>query len=312
MKKRIVKFLLAFSIVTSSSFNVLNVHAEELKEEKLIEMKSEISSLEKEFQSLKEEKDELKLELENNISNLEGVKSYLELEEKNIINGVSFDDAEELETFSLTEKETEGFYFFDSSDWEKHTKNIEQLDENIKDSLYKTDPLIIKEELESINVNLQKNISIKEEDIQTKENSLKEKRNEANAYEQRLIKQKENETKRNSLVEYSLQFIGNPYVWGGTSLTEGADCSGFVQSIYANFDYSLPRTTWDQINCGIEVNYNDALAGDLICYGDHIAIYIGNGRIIHASNSAPYPAGGIKITENAQYREILSVRRIIY
>ena len=114
-----------------------------------------------------------------------------------------------------------------------------------------------------------------------------------------------------SVADYATQFVGNPYVYGGTSLTNGADCSGFVQSVYANFGVSLPRTSYDQMNVGTEVSYSEAQPGDLICYGGHVAIYLGGGRIVHASNSAPYPAGGIKISDKAAYRTILSVRRVM-
>lgn len=110
-----------------------------------------------------------------------------------------------------------------------------------------------------------------------------------------------------SVVDYATQFVGNPYVWGGTSLTNGADCSGFVQSVYANFGVSLPRTSYEQQNAGTEVSYSDAQPGDLICYGGHVAIYMGNGQIVHASNSVD----GIKISNNAAYRTILSVRRLV-
>ena len=110
-----------------------------------------------------------------------------------------------------------------------------------------------------------------------------------------------------SVVDYATQFVGNPYVWGGTSLTNGADCSGFVQSVYANFGISLPRTSYEQQNAGTEVSYADAQPGDLICYGGHVAIYMGNGRIVHASNSVD----GIKISDNAAYRTIVSVRRLV-
>ena len=73
-----------------------------------------------------------------------------------------------------------------------------------------------------------------------------------------------------AIVDYACQFIGNPYVWGGTSLTDGADCSGFVQSVFAHFGISLPRTTYDQIYAGVEVSYDQAMPGDLICYDGHI------------------------------------------
>jgi len=109
-----------------------------------------------------------------------------------------------------------------------------------------------------------------------------------------------------AIVDYACQFIGNPYVWGGTSLTDGADCSGFVQSVFAHFGISLPRTTYDQINAGVEVSYDQAMPGDLICYDGHIGIYIGNGQIINAQN----PEQGIGISP-ATYTTILSVRRIV-
>ena len=109
-----------------------------------------------------------------------------------------------------------------------------------------------------------------------------------------------------AIVDYACQFIGNPYVWGGTSLTDGADCSGFVQSVFAHFGFSLPRTTYDQINAGVEVSYDQAMPGDLICYDGHIGIYIGNGQIVNAQN----PEQGIGISP-ATYTTILSVRRIV-
>lgn len=109
-----------------------------------------------------------------------------------------------------------------------------------------------------------------------------------------------------AIVDYACQFIGNPYVWGGTSLTDGADCSGFVQSVFAHFGISLPRTTYDQINAGVEVSYEQAMPGDLICYDGHIGIYIGNGQIVNAQN----PEQGIGISP-ATYTTILSVRRIV-
>lgn len=112
------------------------------------------------------------------------------------------------------------------------------------------------------------------------------------------------------IANYACQYIGNPYVYGGTSLTNGTDCSGFTYRIYSNFGYTLPRTSYDQRSAGTGVSYENAQPGDLICYDGHVAMYIGGGLIVHASNSNPYPRGGIKIS-NAQYRTILAVRRII-
>ena len=109
-----------------------------------------------------------------------------------------------------------------------------------------------------------------------------------------------------SIADYACNFIGNPYVAGGTSLTNGTDCSGFTMSVYAHFGYSIPRTSGSQLNYGTAVSYSDAEPGDIMCYAGHVGIYIGNGMIVHAST----PATGIKTTI-ATYRPILSVRRIV-
>lgn len=108
------------------------------------------------------------------------------------------------------------------------------------------------------------------------------------------------------VAKYACQYIGNPYVAGGTSLTKGADCSGFTFRVYSDFGYSLPRTSFQQRSAGKSVEYSEAQPGDLICYEGHVALYIGGGKIVHASSVKT----GIKVS-NAQYREILAVRRII-
>ena len=109
-----------------------------------------------------------------------------------------------------------------------------------------------------------------------------------------------------AVAEYALQFVGNPYVYGGTSLTNGADCSGFVMSVYANFGVSLPHSSAADRTQGYAVDsLENAQPGDLICYSGHVALYIGNGQIVHASNKRT----GI-IVSNANYRKILAIRRI--
>ena len=113
------------------------------------------------------------------------------------------------------------------------------------------------------------------------------------------------------LINTGMQYLGNPYVYGGNSLTNGIDCSGFTQQIYGHFGYSLPRVSDAQAYSGVGIDYSQARAGDLIVYPGHVAILTGDGGIVHASNSAPYPAGGIKVSSNAAYRTILSVRRVI-
>ena len=109
-----------------------------------------------------------------------------------------------------------------------------------------------------------------------------------------------------SVANYALQFVGNPYVYGGTSLTNGTDCSGFTMSVYKNFGVSLPHSSGAQRSCGYGVSsIAEAQAGDIICYSGHVGIYIGGGQIVHASTAKT----GIKVS-SCSYRDILAIRRI--
>ncbi len=109
-----------------------------------------------------------------------------------------------------------------------------------------------------------------------------------------------------AVANFACRFVGNPYVYGGTSLTNGADCSGFVMSVYANFGVSLPHSSSALRNVGYGVSLADAQPGDIICYSGHVGIYVGNNTIVHASTAKT----GIKYTSPVTYRQVLAVRRI--
>ena len=122
------------------------------------------------------------------------------------------------------------------------------------------------------------------------------------------------DSKRQKVIDYAKKFLGNPYVYGGTSLTQGTDCSGFTMGVYKHFGYNLPRTSGSQSGYGKKVSsLSNAKPGDLLFYSNgtrinHVALYMGNNKVIHASN----PSTGIKTTSPANYRTIAKIRRVIY
>lgn len=109
-----------------------------------------------------------------------------------------------------------------------------------------------------------------------------------------------------AVASYACQFVGNPYVYGGSSLTNGTDCSGFVMAVYAQFGVSLPHSSSALRSVGYGVSTSEMQPGDIVCYSGHVGIYVGNNTIVHASNRRD----GIKLTSPANYRTILAVRRI--
>ena len=149
------------------------------------------------------------------------------------------------------------------------------------------------------------------ESKEEEEARLEKEAEEARRREEQARKKAEEEAKEKAgsgqaIVDYACQFIGNPYVWGGTSLTNGADCSGFVQSVYKHFGVSLPRTSGQMRGAGTGVSYSEAIPGDVICYDGHVGIYMGDGQIVNAINRSK----GIGVL-SATYANIITVRRIL-
>lgn len=132
------------------------------------------------------------------------------------------------------------------------------------------------------------------------------KSNSSNVDSSSIISGASGSAKGKDIANFACRYVGNPYVAGGTSLTNGADCSGFTFAIYKEFGISLPRTSTAQRGAGREVSLSDAQPGDVVCYAGHVAIYIGGGRIVHAST----PSTGIKYG-NVNYKPVITVRRIV-
>lgn len=113
-------------------------------------------------------------------------------------------------------------------------------------------------------------------------------------------------SKGQQIANYATKFVGNPYRWGGTSLTKGADCSGFIKAVYKKFGYNLPHSSSGLRSKGTGVSYSNKKAGDVVCYSGHVALYIGNNKIVHAANSKK----GI-IISNVSYMKVVAIRRIV-
>lgn len=222
-----------------------------------------------EYQAVKEQVASLKAQLEADMTTLEGDKTDLEAQE------------EELDIL-LAEKRAQ------SENFDAQIAKAKQ-----QAAYYKT--------------------KIKQEEAELKKLQDEEKKKNANSgnynvdkFDTSIIDKSSGSELGKNIAKYACQYIGNPYVPGGTSLTKGADCSGFTYRVYKDFGYNLPRTSFQQRSAGKSVDYSEAQPGDIICYDGHVGIYVGGGYIVHASTQKT----GIKVSR-ATYRTILSVRRII-
>ena len=113
-------------------------------------------------------------------------------------------------------------------------------------------------------------------------------------------------SKGQQIANYATKFVGNPYRWGGTSLTRGADCSGFIKAVYQKFGYNLPHSSSALRSKGTGVSSSNKKAGDVVCYSGHVALYIGNNKIVHAANTRK----GIIISK-VSYMKVVAIRRIV-
>lgn len=222
-----------------------------------------------EFQAVKEEVAALKAQLESDMTVLEANKSDLQAQEREL-------------DILLAEKRAQSDNF---------DAQIAQAKQDA--AYYKT--------------------LIKQEEAELKKLQDEEKKKKANSgnydvskFDTSIIDESSGSELGKNIAKYACQYIGNPYVPGGTSLTKGADCSGFTYRVYKDFGYTIPRTSYLQRSAGKSVEYSSAQPGDIICYDGHVGIYVGGGYIVHASTQKT----GIKVSK-ATYRTILSVRRII-
>ncbi|HKM33774.1 MAG TPA: NlpC/P60 family protein [Lachnospiraceae bacterium] len=227
-------------------------------------------------------------------------------------------DRKMLNEYEETKNEVKNLW--DQLENEKQSMEADKAD--MEEQTVYLDGLLAKKKTESANYDAQiarakqeanaLKVKIKQEQSELKKLQEKEQRKAAangnysvNVSVSQIINNASGSDLGKQIARYGCQFIGNPYVLGGTSLTNGADCSGFIYRIYADFGYSVSRTSYQQRSDGQEVSYDNAQPGDIICYDGHVALYIGGGYIVHASTAKT----GIKLGK-ATYRSILSVRRI--
>lgn len=261
-----------------------------------------------EYEAIVQEVAELQDTLEEEKSELETSKTELE-EEQAYVKEVLAQKQQEYENYSVVLAKAKQEAATYTAKIKQETAKIKQLEEEERKR---------KEEEERKRKEEEERKRKEQEELLASQNTEDSGEDDSDSEEQEEKKQEETSgssssgsgsggsSKGQKIADYACQFIGKPYVAGGTSLTDGADCSGFVMAVYQAFGYSLPRSSYAQSGVGKGVSYSEAQPGDIIYYGGHVGIYIGNGQIVHASTERT----GIKIT-SATYRSIITIRRIV-
>ncbi len=240
---------------------------------------------------------ELQDELEEEKSELETSKTELE-DEQSYVEEVLAQKKEEYENYSVMLSKAKQEAAAYTAKIKQETAQIKKLEEEER-----------KRKEEEERKRKEEEERLRQEALLASQGGGEDAESSSDSYEEKTETPKPSSSgggKGQQIADFACKYIGYPYRAGGTSLTEGADCSGFVMAVYQAFGYSLPRSSYAQAGAGREVSYSEAQPGDIIYYGGHVGIYIGGGQIVHASTERT----GIKIT-SATYRSIITVRRIV-
>lgn len=348
MKKRLLVLGLAAAMTMSSAvpaFAAPNDSSVKKIKQKQSSLKTEVSSMNDDLVSLLADMDVVEKEISQNEKDMAKVQKQLKAAQaqkakqydamkKRIQyqyeNGQSGYLVSMMESTSFGEVLNKASYFNavyqnDQKMMAQYQAQEKKVDHLVKEAKEKQSTLKeTKEDYKNQKAQLKKDIEKKKSKIKDFDQKLEKEKKLAAEYaaaleEQNLKAQSEDTGKSqpapasktgNKVIDYAAQFVGNPYVWGGTSLTNGCDCSGYVMSVYAHFGKSLPHSSSALRSVGSAVAESDMQPGDIVCYAGHVGLYAGNGQLLNASNSAPYPQGGIKYT-NVHYRTILAVRRVM-